>query len=96
MGYPVDNHFDNHFDNYFDKLADGEQSLENKMTFQIDLKVGNSNIGGCDKTKFVFALLDWTKSGTNSTRCKQYIAAGGNLPKGVKLTQSMWTKQFGI
>ena len=41
--------------------------------------------------KFVFALLDWTSSGANSTRRNQYIAAGGNLPKGAKLTQSMWT-----
>jgi len=68
------------------------------MTFDIDLKVGNSNIGrgGCGETKFVFALLDWTNSGANSTRQNQYIAPGGNLPKGAKLTQSMWIEQFGI
>ena len=44
VGYPVGY--------YFDKFADGKQSLENKMTFDIDLKVGYSNIGrgGCGET----------------------------------------------
>ena len=46
--------------------------------------------------KLVFALLDLTNSGSNSTRRNQYIAAGGNLPKSAKLTQSMWAQQFGI
>ena len=90
VGYPVGYHFD--------KFADDKQSFENKMTFDMDLKLENLNIGrgGCGEMKFVFLLLDWTNSVMNSTIQNQYIAAGGNLPKGAKLTQSMWTEQFGI
>lgn len=76
---------------YFDIFKDRQQSLDNKMTFNINLKEEDPNIGRgrCGKRKSVFALLDWTNSGVITTMRSHYIAACDTLPKGHMLTTAI-------
>ena len=88
VAYPVSYHFDT--------FIDGCMSLENKICFGFNITDGSNNIGrgGGGKSKFVFALLDHSDSRYRRRR-QQYVAAGGDLEHGQRLTQEMWVNRFG-
>ena len=50
--------------------------------------------GGNGSSKFVFAILDHSDS-RHKRRRSQYVAAGGTLVYGQRLTETMWIEQFG-
>ena len=60
MAYPVSYHYDT--------FKKGPNSSENKICFGYDLDGADNNIdrGGNGKCAFVFALLDWTNSQSQS------------------------------
>ena len=88
VAYPVAYHFD---------VFIGQcQSLENKICLSFDKNEFDGSIGrgGDGSKKFVFALLDHNDS-AHRRRRGRYVAAGGNLTSGQRLTEEMWIQQFG-
>ena len=88
VAYPVCYHFD--------VFIGGCMSLENKICFSYDINKNENHIGrgGKGSSKFVFALLDHSDSRHKRSR-SQYVAAGGTLIYGQRLTETMWIQQFG-
>ena len=88
VAYPVKYHYDT----FIDKC----QSLENKICFSFDIEEKDKHIGrgGDGKNKFVYAILDHSDTRYKRRRA-QYVAAGGTLNAGQKLTETMWSQQFG-
>ena len=82
VAYPVSYHFD--------VFIGGCMSLENKIYFSYDINKNENHIGRGRKgsSKFVFALLDHSDS-RHKRRRSQYVAAGGTLIYGQRLTETM-------
>ena len=79
VGYPVGYHVD--------VFNEGNHSLESKICLSMDvIPVCNIGRGAGGESKFVFALLDWRNSSGSSTRLNQYVAAGGILTHGSRLS----------
>ena len=88
VAYPVSYHYD--------IFIGGCMSLENKICFSFDINKNENHIGrgGNGSSKFVFAILDHSDSRYKRRR-SQYVAAGGTLIYGQRLTDTMWIQQFG-
>ena len=88
VAYPVGYHFD--------IFKSNEASLENKICFSFEAdNTKDRGRGGDGPGRYVFALLDWTNGGSNSRR-RRFIANGGILDAGQRLTSDMWQEQFGF
>ena len=88
VAYPVNYHFD--------IFIGGCKSLENKICFSYEINNNENHIGrgGEGSSKFVFAIIDHSNS-RNRQRRSQYVAGGGALESGQRLTEAMWINQFG-
>ena len=82
VGYPVGYHFDTFKNNKF--------SLENKICLSFPSLKEDIGRGGDGSGAFVFALIDWANSEAGQRR-RNYIAAGGELQHGQRLTNSMYS-----
>ena len=89
VAYPVSYHYDS--------FGNGRHSLENKLCFNYTNDATESEIGrgGSGGSQFTFALIDWSKSISNSARRLQYQSVGGQLKNNEKLTRAKWVNMFG-
>ena len=79
---------------HYDVFKKGQYSLENKICFSFYSDSNDIGRGGNGPCRYVFALLDWTNSGSGRRR-RQYIASGAELSDNQVVTRARWERQFG-